>query len=268
MQGLSLLYQSKSKSIIGQLNKSKEIIDNLKDIKNNNGIHVKEVLTQSICSFDNGLPKSCDTLQNYESFPVRLIKVVSQEQSSQYIELTGSSTTDDPWVPSTDFEYPEVILSEAERVEEGEELLVQLSDFKDDYLLAIEDEVKEVYPNEGLMLCMSSLDQSAWGDNVKDVMRNEETKAQWRIWPTFFKMASYSQSIVGDMESLVNWLHANVDFWCANQESQSSEFYQQVLIKYTRMPRKLSKLIRRTLSIPFSSAQVERQVLCYYCHYD
>ena len=77
-KGLSQLFQMKGKSVIGQIAKREEILNQLEDIGQGRGTYMTELMNLAVCRFDVGLFK-CGNLNDYETHIVTRKGIVLTE---------------------------------------------------------------------------------------------------------------------------------------------------------------------------------------------
>ena len=265
-KGMSELYQTKNRSIIGQLDKKKPIIAKIDEIKEKKGgTYITEVLSQTSCkrvrTALDATATACESLSKYEN---------SQSVKKNQINLNGNQ---DIAVPIDDDEddashvqvyfekgvYAAVEIDSI--VDVIDEKIKPLSTFMDKYLDAVKAQVRAYFPHDNLLKVMVSLDQTLWPMKVERILLNAEVTNLWKQWPQLFGFDDESEevkSIGSDMEKLIQWLRNNTDFWCGHHSSQPDEFWQQVLQNFKEMPPNLAKILKSTLAIPLSGADVER----------
>ena len=256
-KGMSELYQTRGRSIIGQLNKKDDIISEIDEIKEQRGgTFMAEVLSLSTCT-QNEITHPCTSLSEYESQSVSVKKGEFPLMGLENVPLPiDDIAIDKVQVKFADDLYANVELDSI--VEVISDKFKPMSSYLDSYLDAVKAKVRSYFPHDRLLKIMVSLDQTIWPLHVERILSNGIVKDLWKQWPTLFGMTEEALTIESDMEKLVEWLKEHPDFWCSNHMSQPDEFWSQILKQYKLMPVNLIRVLKATLAIPISGADVER----------
>ena len=255
-KGLSELYQTRGRSIIGQLNKKDDIIEEIDELKEKKGgTFMAEVLSLSTCT-QNGITKTCQSLSEYESQIVKKGTVSLIGLEAIPLPIDDISDLDKVQVKFTDDLYANVDVDSV--VEVINDKVKPTSSFLDTYLDAVKAKVRSYFPHDKLLKIMVSLDQTIWPLKVERILSNTEVKNLWKQWPTLFGMTEEAKTIETDMVTVIEWLKEHPDFYCSHHLSQPDEFWSQLLKQCRDMSVNLVRVLRATLAIPIAGGDVER----------
>ena len=258
-KGLSEIYQTKGRSIIGQLNKKTDVIKDVDTIQTQKGgEYITEVLTTTTCTVGR-TTDFCKSLSNYENQVVKKGATSLSDGEAYKVPLDPTDLEKTLKVVFPKEKALEVNVEVAAIVESTYDKYQPLSSFMDAYLNAVKSQIRQYFPHTELLKVMVALDQTLFPLNVERVLSNKEVRELWKKWPTLFHgFTEEAKTIDSDMEKVIHWLRDHPDFWCANHQSQPDEFWSLVLREFKLMPVNLVRVLKATLSIPVAGADVER----------
>ena len=109
-----------------------------------------------------------------------------------------------------------------------------------------------------MMRVFSLLDPKNWPNPISDMRENPaamELRQAFVQWPELFLMDSATAE--ADFLKLVDYLESNC-FWLENRFAGVTDFWTHLLSEWEDMPENLMKVIEKTLTVPYGSADAER----------
>ena len=256
-KGMSELYQTRGRAIIGQLNKKDDILKEIDEIVAQlGGEYMEDILSKTLCTDQSTATVTvCQSLNDFETQSVTIggIALTGDEPLPLPIDVNHDKSLQ---IPFKDGLFANVEVESI--VEIADDKYVATSSYIGKFTTALKAKVRSYFPHDELLKVMVSLDQTLYPLRVERILSDSEVLRMWRKWPTILGLTEEAQTVESDMRKVVEWLKDHPEFWCSNHNSQPDEFWSQVLKRFKEMPTNLVKVLKCTLSIPIAGADVER----------
>ena len=117
----------------------------------------------------------------------------------------------------------------------------------------------EQYLGNEMMRVFERLEAKNWPNPITKLRENPGAnpfRAAFKQWPGMFDMDYYT-TVEQDFLKMVDFLETNC-FWQENMFAKATDFWTHLLSRWVEMPDNLKKLVEKTLSVPYGSADAER----------
>ena len=252
-QGISEEFQKRGASIIGYASKKAYLLGGLIKIFNGEGVWSKEFLSEATCptEVDPMSTTPCTSLSNFENSPevewrglTLMPNIKTHEVKENGVEVTKivdgepvTTTEDNIWVTKN---YDPV------------------SSFLSQYIDSIREKIDKYFPDDELMEVSEVLNQREWPYRVEQVLDSEKIMNGLKKWPKVFGLESEIPDITEDIKKLVEVLQDGEKIkWCNRRQSSPTDFWNLLLSKGVLTPN-LKKLVQKTITFPYGSAEAER----------
>ena len=260
-KGVSEIFQRRGQSVLGQYSKKQDMISGMIEAKNDEGTFMQALLTESVCeSGVDHIQQPCTTLAKFEDDMTwvtwRGIRLVNAAPFTPEIEAPKNTTK-----PANPKPKPNQKPNQKPKPKpDDKQWFSKISNAKDAYVNFILQEIEKRMPPVEIMNTMSYLDQSKWPLRVRRLLNETVFLEQLDKWPKIFGLSYPDGTMKNDFEKIVEFIEANPDMWCSTHLSTATDFFSYLLQVYPDMPPIIAKVIEKSLSVPFSTADPERYV--------
>ena len=269
-KGVSEIFQRKGQSALGQYSKKQDLISGMIKAKNVDGTFMQALLTESLCeSGVDNIQQPCTTLTKFEDVMTwvtwRGIRLINAAPFTPENE-PPKNPTKPAQVPSNPNPSNPKTKPKPNPQPDDKQWFSKISIAKDAYVDFILQDIERRMPPLELMNTMSYLDNSKWPLRVRRLLSEPTFLEQLDKWPKIFGLNYPDGTMKNDFEKIVEFLESNTDIWWSTHLSNATDFFSYLLQVFSDMPPAIGKVIEKSLSVPFSTADPERCVFALFVY--